>query len=537
MALSMTIRPIHLLPLALIITVGCGGEAPTNGPDDDERQSQWNRLPKLPDKLAPPTKPTVTTLDVVRHHSPVIYQDTYKRTWKGKEYVNSYITKINWAGSYTPEDSLDAVATHPMTPHVYYSFSATQTHFFIGYFVYHLFRDPNPQYLRVSHHFDGVTLAVAKKGASYGGGVCQEQHGCLVAMITRAGGDFFQYNDLGYGYQLESGSSNIDAPISTTGAAFNGDGATGRHPRIFISHSSHDVYSCAHSSKASCGSSHNDGIIYYLRQSGTPSAAPDPTTGGAGSYTKRYTYGLIALDAASGDRGPWALRNWRDDSETSSCAPTGACTFDSWGKLNASGDLMPWAWDDSDDGPTYAGDLLCDPVKLFDIQLDGAPFENNRFSHRYISHPYWTHRVKLSRIRPTTSKYDFLVHFDVTASNPPSGTDKIFGSGHWRNRTYPMQDNYPSYGGGSHPVEDDITYGDSSNEHYFCRPNRQDGADTAIRIRGKTLGAQIWYYGAWMGTPGTKIVKTNHYTCQSYGCAWVDFEMESNPNNNFLHLL
>jgi hypothetical protein len=198
---------------------------------------------------------------------------------------------------------------------------------------------------------------------------------------------------------------------------------------------------------------------------------------------------------------------------------------------------MPWALDDPDDGPTYAGDMLCDPVKLFDIRIDGAPFESNRLSHRYLVHPYWTHRVKLSRIRPQRNVYDFMVELQVTASNQPEGTDKVFDARHWRNKTYPLQDNYPSYGGGSHPVETDITYGDTSNEHYFCRPNRQDGADTAIRIRGRSLDKQIWYYGAWMGSPGVKIYKNDHYTCQSYGCAWVDFEIESNPENNFLYLL
>jgi len=522
-----------LLPLSMII-FACGDGEPSSARNEGDRQSQLNRLPKLPDELAPPT-PTLTTLDLVRYHSPVFYHDTRKTQWPGTEYAQDYITKINWTGSYTLVDTLSAAKIHPMTPHVYYSLSVTETHYFIGYFIYHAYRSPG--YSKVSHHFDGLTLAVAKKGTSYGSGVCQQQHGCLVAMITRADDDFYQYNDLSYGYALESGSDNVDAPISTTGAGFNGDGASGRHPRVFVKRLSHRIYSCAHGSKASCGTDHDSGIVYYLRQSGTPSAAPDPTTGGAGSYIQRYAYGLIALDAATGDRGPWALRNYRDDSETSSCAPTGTCTFDSWGRLNGScGDLMPWAWDDPDDGPTYAGDLLCDPVKLFDIQLDGAPFESNRLSHRYLSHPYWTHRVKLSRIRPTTSEYDFLVHLDVTASNQPAGTDRVFGASHWRNRTYPLQDNYPSYGGGSDPAEAGITYGDTSNEHYFCRPNRQDGADTAIRIRGKT-SAQIWYFGAWMGTPGTKIVKTDHYTCQSYGCAWVDFEMESNPDNDFLHLL
>jgi hypothetical protein len=71
------------------------------------------------------------------------------------------------------------------------------------------------------------------------------------------------------------------------------------------------------------------------------------------------------------------------------------------------------------------------------------------------------------------------------------------------------------HGGGTDPIDDDITYGDNSNEHYFCRPSRQ-----AIRIRGRSDGKQIWYYGAWMGTPGTKIKKTDHHTCQSYGCAY-----------------
>lgn len=518
--------------LLTAILAGCGGEELL--PEEGERQGQANLQPTLPgpSELAPPA-PNLTVLDLVRHHSPVIYQDTEKMSWPGKEYARDFITKLNWAGSYTPEANYDAVGVQPMTPHVYYSFSQTQTHYFIGYFVYHFYRSTTGT---IAHRFGGMTLAVARQGASYGQGVCEEPRGCLVAMITRAG-HYHRYQDLSYGYGLTSGSGSIDAPISTTGAGFNGDGAQGRHPRIFIQQGTHYVLSCEDSS-ASCGSNHADGIVYYLRESGTPSAAPHPTTGGSGSYTKRYAYGLIALDATSNDRGPWALRNYRNDSETSSCAPTQSCTFASWGKLAGSyGSRLPWAWDDPEAGPTFAGDLLCDPVKLFDVQLDGAPFENNRLSHRYVSHPYWTHRLKLGRIRPNRSNYDFFVELLVTASNTPAGTDHVFDAHHFRNRTYPLEDNFPSYGGGSDPIDEDISYGDTSNEHYFCRPNREGGAETAIRIHGKSLASQIWYFGAWMGTPGIKIAKTNHYTCQSQGCAWVDFELESNPNNNFLSLL
>lgn len=527
----MTRHVVRPLVLTVILAVGCGGEEPLSA--DGERQGQANLLPTLPagaDELAPPA-PNLTVLDLVRHHSPIFYQDTEKMSWPGKEYARNFITKLNWAGSYTPEQNYDAVGVQPMTPHVYYSFSQTQTHYFIGYFVYHFYRSKSGPYL---HRFNGATLAVARQGASYGQGVCGEPRGCLVAVITRGGR---AYNDLSYGYGLTNGSGAVDGPLSTTGAGFNGDGAQGRHPRLFISTGGSFVRSCEDSA-ASCGGNHADGIVYYLRESGAPSAAPDPTTGGAGSYTKRYAYGLIALDATSGDRGPWALRNYRNDSETSSCAPSESCTFASWGKLAGDhGELLPWAWDNPSDGPSFAGDLLCDPVKHFDVRLDGAPFENGRLSHRYVSHPYWTHRVKLGRIRPTTSSYSFLVDVLVTASNTPSGTDHVFDASHWRNRTYPLQDNLPSYGGGSDPVDDDLSYGDSSNEHYLCRPSREGGAETAIRIHGKANGDPIWYFGAWLGTPGLTIVKTNHYTCQSYGCAWVDFELESNPNNNFLESL
>lgn len=519
--------------IAILLVGGCGPQ------DNDGVLSQTAQKLSLrggifnqPGDFAPP-EPTQTVLDIVEHHSPIFYQPTSWSSATG--YAHKYTAKINFDYNYDSADNKSSIsdinANYPLTPYVYYSYSSTLTHHFIGYYLFHPYHS----------EMNGVVMAVVKNGYSHGKGLCTSPEGCLVAMITRQGSaeherSFRQHYDAQFGLLLENGSESLNSaiPVFTYPSGqpgYNGNGVVGRHSRLYVSSAS--PTSIATCYKDVCDNV-TSGIVYYRRADGM-TTTPASLTGGSGNYTQAYGYGLISMDSVRGDLGPWSLRYHRNDNYSKPCSASETCFFKRWGRINNtltySTLSMPWAWDDNDDGPSYVGDWLCDPVKLFDVQFDGPPFEDGRLSHQYTYHPYWTHRVKLNRIRATFQSKPYYVNLRVESSNNPDGSDVVFDKRSWRGWTTDNMDNTPSYGGGDPYKYDYLTYGDTSREHHFCRPGRQDGADTAVRIRGYASDSVVWYFGAWMGYPNQEHVKTAFPYCSQVGCAEVDFEISTNSKN------
>jgi hypothetical protein len=157
----------------------------------------------------------------------------------------------------------------------------------------------------------------------------------------------------------------------------------------------HSVFACAlhdpeQNTSNDCHTPHFTGSgIVYCYGDGTADT-PDPAQGGVGPYTQTYRYGLIAKDQCDigsvcppeADIGLWTLRYHRNDNPLSpdGCHLDMSCPYANWANMhgNASdgadrgGGNPPWQWDDDDDGPVYAGDWFADPVRFFDIHLDGA---------------------------------------------------------------------------------------------------------------------------------------------------------------------
>ncbi|HLP40318.1 MAG TPA: hypothetical protein VK465_02320, partial [Fibrobacteria bacterium] len=152
------------------------------------------------------------------------------------------------------------------------------------------------------------------------------------------------------------------------------------------------------------------------------------------------------------------------------------CTFASFGRLR--GDnfgenkaMMPWAWDDSNDGPAYAGDMLCDPAVFFDTHLNGVGFDEG-VSHKYVDHAYRTHTVEVTLIRSDrnldsdTNGSD--LYLKVTAPGSPEGTDDVINSNAWKVNNAKVGIWY-EFGYGGFDAEGPIRFGERIKSHSFCR--------------------------------------------------------------------
>ena len=339
------------------------------------------------------------------------HHDALARTWAPRFYqdidesyaLGDYITKFNFDGDYNGKNNWENLSRFASVPaYVYYAVSETETHYFIHYAVFHP-RDWH-EWLPAEMHendLEGLSLAIRKTGGA----------GTLVAMETMAHDQFYQYRARP---DVSDKSETIDGEVSVY---------DGTHPRVFLEAKGHGLYGCDARCDAAPG---GNGIVYaYEGRAQSPE-------GTLGNFERAYSYALIAFDADGSqgtDQGFWHRRN--DICDT--------CTFGSWGKLrgdNYGSDRakLAWAWDDSDDGDVFAGAMLCDPAQFFSAHLGGPAFED-RYSRRYLTHEYQTHRFELLAVRSSRA-YDVWdgypdIYVQIVAPDSPVGTSELVGSGSW----------------------------------------------------------------------------------------------------------
>ena len=334
------------------------------------------------------------------------------QTWAPRIYQNidesyalgDYLTKFNFDGDYNGKNNWESLSQYTTVPaYVYYAVSETATHYFIHYAVFHP-RDWH-EWLGAEMHendLEGLSLAIQKTGGA----------GTLVAMETMAHDQFYQYRARP---DVEGKSETIDGEVSLY---------EGTHPRVFVEAKGHGLLGC----DARCDSAPGGNGIVYAYQG----RAQSPQTS-AGNFDQEYSYDLIAFDAdgsAGEDQGFWHRRH--DICDT--------CTFGSWGRLRgdnygADRAKLAWAWDDADDGPVFAGAMLCDPAHFFSSHLSGNGIDRG-FSHRYLTHEYYTHEVELLSVQSSRA-YDLWdgyadLYVQIASPESPVGPSEIVGSASWR---------------------------------------------------------------------------------------------------------
>lgn len=363
-----------------------------------------------------------TTQEIAAHWAPEFYQDvndTYG-------YRADYVTNFNYDGDWVGNNNWENIDSFPLKSYIYYSVVETETHYFIGYYDYHA-RDDGPLTLdKHENDTEGVLVVIRKDGSTYGS---------FHLMESVAHNQMYQYtNDP----SITSGSDNVDG-----GVLFNGS-----HPKVFIqSNGQSPIGGHGNFAYDGTGAPGGDGIVYYY------GGQADIVTNATGDYTNRYSYDLLSFDDF------WNRRYDIGDGHM----------FGSWGKLD--GDTyqtdsaaMPWVWDDADDGATFAGDFLSDPAHMIDTHLNGL----GNFSHVYVNHPYYSHRIQVSSVTSLANRDPFGGKSDIYVKIRANG-DGVSDDRLWKKNDAPTNTAY-SVSWGTMDATFGGQYSSSYNDRYVNVP-------------------------------------------------------------------
>jgi hypothetical protein len=295
------------------------------------------------------------------HHAPVHFQDT-----DDSDALADYLTAVDYDGDWGTNNNWDNLKTSraDMRARAYYSVVESCTHWFIVYGFYHP-RDWTDTLFDQEHENDleGLLAIVRKDGSEFGR---------LDGIITVFHTDFYSY--VPRGSPLISGAEDIDGELRFQAVA--------GVPRFKTSQEAkgHGLKAWPFAGDFD-GSPNQDGIIYFP----TSESGQVPESGNDRNVTYGLTNALIA---------PWFMQIVDAQRE-----PNDRTTFAHWGtfKGNESGTCgdgaptcaanrahAPWGWDDSDDGPTFAGEMALDPIHLVDHYFDGL----GEFDQRYVRNRY-----------------------------------------------------------------------------------------------------------------------------------------------------
>ncbi|HUT81280.1 MAG TPA: hypothetical protein VMZ29_08765, partial [Candidatus Bathyarchaeia archaeon] len=304
------------------------------------------------------TKTTTPTREEIAYYwAPVWYQDIDNSCCVA-DYITNFDFDGNWIGSDNWEN-LEANESYSYKACIYYSIVETATHWFIGYYDYHARDWTEIIVLQHEHDFEGV-LVVVKKGPT--------EWGEFICMITESHGHLYQYidKDSTPSMFVRNNYDDIDGDVEfsfvdTYNIPFPFVGHN--HPMAYVDCWGHGV----HGDKrwAVEGFPGGDGVIY--KPKGT-SEEPNKT-----NYHE-VSYSLVNVDIF------WAMRSG-PYGENCTMGSFSAFDGDTFGEDSA---LLPWGWDDPDDGPTFAGEIFYDPANLVSTQLKGL----GEFSYNYTYNPY-----------------------------------------------------------------------------------------------------------------------------------------------------
>jgi hypothetical protein len=406
-----------------------------------------------------------TSQTPIQRFAPVLYQDTFPGDHDVRD---DMITKFNFDGNYNGSDNVANRNAFWKPAHVYTSFSETTTHFFLGYYFFHPYDEASDH----SNDLEGILLAVKKRGL----------YGDEVAMISEAHGYLYQAAKAGNG--TACGGTCADDGTLTFDPDSRGPGR-GAHVQVFSQEGGHGVFPCNNGGN-SVNCFNNDGLVYAYEAGAveTPGLTAIDKCGSGhenmgAATTPACGYGLIALEESGGqppsspwvDQGFWYLQN--------EIAPSGK-PFSSYFGFAAGGGNPPWQWDDPNDGNAYITDWLCDPAMLFDVELNGAPF-NSGFSHTYVDHKYFTHSIEIGQVYSNVPRD---IYANITASGT-SGKDLVLNEQAWKKNGATGWNNF-SYGGND--AEGQRLFGDTVKKHYFCRlsSTAANGSTVTVQVRART---------------------------------------------------
>ena len=355
--------------------------------------------------------------ELVHRWAPVIFQDVDTDGALGRR--PDFMTRWDYDGDLNPDNNWDNLGAFPLEACVYYSVQESQTHYFIGYYVYHPRDWVSSKPAAHEHDLEGVMLVVSKPGTALSD---------LVLSYTEAHDDayFFSNESLTIpNYPLDAGSwlsgDHLDGLFGfwdaglITGENRNIYFSDGR-PAVFIEALGHGIGQIRRALVESGSGFDFSGTTYafhgadgvrYTPSSTSQSAVPDADDAGAQSIE----YKLLPLRS-------W-FWDYRHDSLFSDLItittnrgivlPRMGYTFSV--DVQDPGAHAPWGW------PEYSsyhlglesvldserGDFFLDPAEFVSrIITDWAAFQDTAFSS-YLSNVYLAgdNSIELSPIADT----------------------------------------------------------------------------------------------------------------------------------------
>lgn len=295
--------------------------------------------------------------ELAYRYAPIHYQDTDNTDAKA-----DYLTRFDYDQNFAGTDNWEHLNSGDLSAYVYYSVVETATHWFIVYGFFHP-RDWADNLFDQGHENDleGTLSIIRKDGSTWG---------IMDGMITVFHNDFYSYTAVNS--PLTNGKEDIDGIL--TFQSFDGQ----LHPKTCQEAKGHGIKAWPYAGNFS-GKSDQDGIIYYPSKT----TAQVPSSGN----DRSVSYQLIDLNAIGNLWTMQLIESIRSQSQST--------TFASWGTFKGDCNAVtsicstnaanaPWGWDDSDDGPNYAGELAFDPAAIVDYYFNGL----GSFGRQYQRNKY-----------------------------------------------------------------------------------------------------------------------------------------------------
>lgn len=377
--------------------------------------------------------------ELVHRWAPVFYQDVdADGTLGGRP---DFMTRWDYDTDLNPDNNWDNLGAYPLEACVYYSVQESQTHYFIGYFVYHP-RDWVASKSATTHEHDleGVMLVVDKPGTELSD---------LVLLYTEAHDDAYFFSNEALtipDYPLDIGAlltgDHLDGLFGFEGAVLTDENrniyySDGR-PAVFIEAHGHGIGQIRRALYESDGGFDFDGTTYAfygddgVRYTPSPSnqaGVPDADDPGAQSVE----YQLLPLRS-----GFWDHRHDSLFSDTITITTNRGIVMPGMGytfsvDVQDPGAHAPWGWPEYSDfhlglDPALGserGDFFLDPAEFVSrIITDWSDFQDPAFSS-YLSNVYLAgdNGIELSPIADTFQGGSVVIRWGHTEADGGTGLD------------------------------------------------------------------------------------------------------------------
>lgn len=321
---------------------------------------------------------------IVQYWSPVLYQDV------GSKPEGDIPVKVNFDGDWNAANSWENIglygpgSSRALTPNVYWSFVESETHYFIGYYLFYATHDPSGSLGDHENDMEGMMFAIRKSGvARKDGTLVTQTHGemelALVPRHAKLGMFAPQNTDIRYTPGLST--------VYYDGTFSHITDATGTHTRIYSAQNDASYLEAngdfGHALKAYNGGGAKGGTGFVMKSAAAAGQAVTNLNQPGMNYWQTLMSNFNENTAVYYELTPlesslWALRN---DMSLGLWASYGTFKGDN-GRANAAN--APWGWSFENYRELGNGTMLINPAYYIDQLFDDL----GPFSYQYVTNIY-----------------------------------------------------------------------------------------------------------------------------------------------------